>query len=335
MRRLLYILFFCFSYSQAQEKQGDANWHLTVADSFDKKGLANATISFKDKKYLISDVYGRVDVPLNIFADGDTIRISCIGYKTTEFKYFRKQPLPDTIALVGSHVVLGEVSISSVASQKMLLGDIKKKYNTHRAPNPSQEFILFIPNENKIKGTIKSIEYVLNDVLKGIDMPFKVNLYTKDKNDLFPDQRLLKDSLIVRNPQKSQHLSVDISRYGIKFPQEGVLVSFETLDTSYYKDSTFYKGPQGQRWIRKMPGIDMDLKQANNYSVDYGKKDRKTSYSMVMGVDAKASPEFLKFTSYVFADGNNLAISLTIIPSSEHLEGNSESLDSGADLIQK
>jgi hypothetical protein len=298
------------SFAFAQQKQTSLNlWHLTVVDSVTAKGIDRVTVSINKKRYYTTDVNGVIDINRSLINQDDNIIFSCIGYKSNVIVPGINHRFPDTIKLLASVRSLKEVKISLLKPMETTIGDIKKSYNSHRVPNPEEEFVQYIPNNKKITGIITSIEYVLNDELHGIEMPFKVGLYTKSKKSIFPDEELIKDSIIVYNPQKKRQLSVDISRYNIQLPEDGVIVTFETLSPKYYgKDSIWYKG----RNHLKMPGIDMDLKEKDSYPTDFEKHDRKGPYSMVINVNDKWSSEEVKFHSYIFTEGNNLAITLTV-----------------------
>lgn len=318
MRKLLFtvILIAIADIAFSQQKNNQRVWHLTIVDSTTAKGIDKVTVAINKIKYFTTDIDGKINLNKTPISYNDTITISCVGYKSVMLMPGIDNKYPDSVRLSVSVKSLREVKVGSF--EGITIGDIKKSYNTHRVPNPDEEFAQFIPNDKKIKGTISSIQYVLNDELHGIEMPFRVGLYTKSPNNIFPDRQLINDTIIVSNREKKRRVSVDVSGYNIELPENGVIVSFETLPASNYKDSIWYdKKPQGNRWIRKMPGIDMDLKKKDDYSIDREKPDRKGPYSMVIFVNDKWSFEEVKFRSYVFIEGTNLAITLTIKPNQE------------------
>ncbi len=161
---------------------------------------------------------------------------------------------PDTVRLSASVTSLKEVKVSATKPIETIIGDVKKSYNTHRITWPNSAYAQFIPNEKKIKGTITSVEYVINDELHGIERPFRVRLFTKSKTSLSLDRELIKDSIIVYNPKKERRISIDISKYNVQLPEDGVIVIFETLSPSYYGNDSIWIN--GQKFL-KMPGIDM------------------------------------------------------------------------------
>ena len=287
-------------------------WKLTIVDGNTSRGIEGVNISVNKTRNFISNVNGSATIDAGNTYPIYSLTITCVGYKSISILPADLK-LADTIKLFPSITSLEGVNIHSSTLKGTTAGDIKKEYNSHRVPNPQEEFVQYIPNDKGITGIITAIIYVLNDELKGIEMPFKVGLYTKNKADIFPGRKLITDSIIVYNTEKKKKVSVDISKYHIPFPENGVIVSFETLSPDYYKDSILdTKKPFGKRWYRKMPGIDMDLKQKDKYPTDYAKQNRQSPYSMVINTRDKWSADAVKFHSYLFADGNNLAITLKI-----------------------
>jgi hypothetical protein len=311
MYKLLLLLLVPSNFAFSQQKVSKQNlWHLTVADDISLKGIDKATLSI-NKTHYITNANGVIIIDKTTINQGDSIIISCIGYKSRLMKPGLGNQYPDTIRLLISVTTLKEVAVHSTKSKGVILGDLKEKYNTHRTLQPEQEMVQFIPNDKKIKGTITEVEYVLNDELHGIEMPFKVSLYLKSNGSIFPGEELTKDSIIIYNPEKKRTVTVDISKYNIQFPKDGVIVTFETLSPAYYKkDLTWYQG----RWELKMPGIDMDLKKKGDYPIDLQKKDRTGPYSMVISVADKWDPEEVKFHSYIFSEGINAAITIKVSP---------------------
>lgn len=309
----LLLITFCISTSAfSQEKNTPALWHLTIVDSATKQCIVRATVSVDSGKYLSTNEHGQISLRKDLLYKTDTLRISSVGYRTAVFIPGFRVKLPDTIRLVAVVTVLKEVAINPNSPRGIILGDFKKKYNTHRVTSPDDKYLQYVPNDVKTKGIITSVEYVINDELHGIEMPFRLGLYTKNQNSPFPDHALITDTIIVYNPERKTHLSVDISKYNIQLPEDGVMVALETLSPAYYgKDSVWYYGQKRAR----TPGIDMDLKKKGDYAAHVKDlSDRKTTYSMVIDTADEWDLNQLMMHSYLYDDGNNYAITITIVP---------------------
>lgn len=299
------------NYAFSQERSKSTIWHLTVIDSATSKGVAKATISINKARYFSTDNNGTVYINKDLIGLKDSVGISCIGYKSVCLRPNINHKFPDTVKISFSITELNIVNVGQNQPALVVMGDVKKKYNTHRITGPSESQAQFIPNDKNIKGTITSVQYVVNDQLHGIELPFRVRLFTKMKDSITLDKELTTDSIIVYNPEKKQTLSVDISKYNIQLPKEGVIAIFETLAPSFYgKDSVWYD--DGRKYP-KSPGIDMDQTK-NNWEIDRDKIDRKTSYSMVGPEADRWNLDTVYDQWYVYRDGNNFAITITVVP---------------------
>jgi len=315
MKKFCFLLLItsCISTSAfSQEKITSAFWHLTIVDSATNQGIVRAAISVDSGKYLSTNERGQIFLRKDLLYKTDTLHISSIGYGSAVFIPGFRTVLPDTIRLVRTAIALKEVAVSPGSTRGLVLGDFKKRYNSHRVTSPDEKYLQYIPNNTKTKGVITSIEYVINDELRGIEMPFRVGIYTKNKTNPFPDHALITDTIIVYNHERKTHLTIDVSKYNLQLPDDGVLVALETLPQRYYRnDSLLHYGQKRAR----TPGIDMDLKKKGDYSAHpHDKEDRKTTYSMVMDAEGKWSNEQILFSSYMYDNGNNFAITITIAP---------------------
>jgi len=281
-----------------------------VADNISGKGIDKATLSVNEKIYFSTNANGAVNIDKSTLKARDSIIISCVGYKSKTIKSVIGNSYPDTIKLSASVTILNEVTVKTT-SKEIILGDVKKRYNARRALQPEDQLLQFIPNDKNIKGTITAVEYVLNDMLHGIETPFKVRLYLKRKGSVFPGEELTKDSIIVYNPEKKRRVTVDISKYNIPFPEDGVMVVFETLSPRYYKKDLAWKY---DRQELKMPGIEMDFKNKDEYTIDYEEQDRKGPYVMVISLSSKRDFTEAKHYSYVYTEGISAAITIIVSP---------------------
>lgn len=259
----------------AQQKQENNLWHLTIADSTTGKGIDRATVTLKSNT-VATDVQGGVNFNRQAFSEKDTIRISSVGYKTSFYVFRKNRVAPDTLKLSGSVVALQAVEIKSSVPVTINLGDVKKVYKGRYLPIPNEELARYIPNEKKLTGTITRLEFVVNDGLKGIEMPFKVQLFTKRDHEMYPEKEMISDSLIIYNKTRQTHLSIDVSKYQLELPENGFFIVFETLSPAWYSKKTVRFIDQD---MIRVPGLDKDY--VGKSLVDFDEKDRKgASYSL-------------------------------------------------------
>lgn len=224
-------------------------WNFTVVDSVNKKSLTAVTITSGQNSF-ITDSDGKVGIRKSFLSMNKFIKFSSIGYKT--LSYLQTGQFPDTITLSPSIQILKEVVIAPDVPKKLVFGNVNDSYKGGYLPGPDQEIAEYFPNKDKITGTITSVEFMLLDGHKGIKRPFGVHLYRKSKISIYPQEDLLRDSVIVYNPKGLSMVSVDLSKYDIQLPEDGFFISLQTLPAIWYgKDMIQINGHE----FYKVPGI--------------------------------------------------------------------------------
>lgn len=295
---LLTFLMLGSDFTFSQQKNGSALWHLTIVDSATSKGVERATVSGISTYNFITDHNGVINIDKGFIDQRNNIRISCIGYRSVFYKPEGKYP--DTLRLSATMTILNEVTINSRSKDK-LLGNINQEAKGGYYPGPNEEIVEYIPNNEEISGIIISVNYVLLNGYKNIAKPFKVNLYSKSKDSMYPAEALIKDSIIVYNTKSLTMVKVDISKYNIQIPGDGFFIGFETLSSSWYGND-FYK-TNGREYLR-VPGIKGTFKEGNfRYG---GTKRTGVKYSLHRHTDNTP----LEWA--IFEDGTDFAIGATI-----------------------
>jgi len=316
---VLFLLMISASRVFSQDVGDSAVWHLRVIDSVTNKGIEKATLNINNEKHLIADVNGVIIVNKKWINPKAILNISCVGYKPVLLKQTENGPLPSIIKLSASMIDLQEVSVSALNSQIKFESEIKS-YDYHRTLDPDDSFLQFIPNNNNVKGTIASIEYLMHDATQAIEKPFRVRLYSKSKGSIKPDRELLEDSLIVYNTEKKKIFSVDLLKYNIPLPEDGVIAVFETLDESFYgTDSVWYndgrrRGYGLRGYLRKIPGVDMHITKKGFMADSQKLVDRADPFSMCGPSVSKVNLEERWYQWYVFTEGTTFGISITVRP---------------------
>jgi hypothetical protein len=311
-------LLFCFinSVGYAQVK-GNANLNLKISiiDSVSNLSIDRVAIKLNGVDTYVSNTQGIVKFQ-NSLTPYDTLTFSCVGYLTKKLAANDPMFVSGHIYLKPANSTLAEVKIVGKQYKTISLGNNQTKYNWHRVLHPGQMLAQYIPNTQNLSGIILAINYVVNDEVLGIDKPFRVGLYTKSDGAIFPDSVLLSDTVIVYNPKKSRTIRVDLSGYKIKFPQNGVIATFEILDTlsTGENEKVWYHN----RWEYKSPGIDIYINQKGYYAWDPDKNDRKDAFCMVLHTNNIFENHKLivtgrnQFMSYLFPEVVQSSITITI-----------------------
>lgn len=205
----------------AQEKSKH-EYFVFTQDGLPTQGV-NITIQYNDKtEHLISDSDGRY-MPLK----GNILRIilSHIGYKT--------------MTLEPPFSKITHLELESVALQELSIYKKKEELTTHRNFGFETTVVTYFPStQNDIGRLITFLKYNTINIgdVKGLKyLPFKVNIFTIDTVNGLPHKKLLPDGIIVKRTNERKWINVDIKKYNIHMPKEGIFVVFETLPTSYYK----------------------------------------------------------------------------------------------------
>jgi hypothetical protein len=169
-------------------------------------------------------------------AKSDSLKITCIGYEDLVLFNIANLASP-TIELNPNFVVLNEVLVNSTVKTKTIsLGNIEKYKGRYNAGGTKGGILLvYVPNldsdTNKIVTKLKYIlDYVRFDSQKSNKGTVRVRLYSSYDSSIFPKENLLQENIIKTIPLKSdQLLVINISKYQIKFPLNGVFVGLEWL----------------------------------------------------------------------------------------------------------
>lgn len=314
MKQFLLLFLLLSNVVLAQRKMTPSKvWNLIVADSISNKGTEKATVMLGKKKYLVTNIDGTIIVAINDIDFDYGIKISSVGYTSKSLSRLLLNQFPDTIRLGRSLTILKEVKVNFLKPIEIAPGSFSRPASTHMQPDIEIEAAQYIPNQKKITGFISSVSFELNNDAHSIEEPFNVEILAKVNGSIYPDTALLKDSVIVYNSKKEKRLTVDISKYHIRVPENGFFVVFQTLPQNYYsKEKVWYYG----RYAFKVPGINIYLKKKNEFTgyccPENEPPDRTGFYCLSSG--DRNSKLFLPKTKQwiVYEDGINFGISATV-----------------------
>lgn len=172
-----------------------------------------------------------------LVAKNDSLKISCIGYKDCIVKNFESLN-SSIIELSPNFILLDEVVIKSTSKGSTYeLGNtgIKDKYSAQGGTKGSV-LLVFFPNIDSSKTKrITKLKYELGSIYKRENEKInkgmvRVRLYSSTDTAIFPKSEMLPENIIQTIPLKDrQTLIVDIIKYKINFPANGVFVGLEWL----------------------------------------------------------------------------------------------------------
>lgn len=225
---------------------------ITVKDNATKKNIEWASLSINKKYFLSSSEEGKISLVSSLFKETDSITISALGYLSKTYILKQLNEEITIVYLLPDVQVLNEVVVNSnnVEAKKVVLGYGYNFSIVTTLTGLNTKYAQFIPNNDGLNCKIKELEFILTNAQKGIDQPFRVNIYSRDKISKFPSKELIEDDLIVRNYKKSKKFTVDVSKYNITTPKDGFFIVAETLNEEYYSNKevvvhnrSFYRLP--------------------------------------------------------------------------------------------
>lgn len=186
------------------------------------------------KSGTFSDSLGRFS--MHISSNATALQVSAIGYKNKTIPIDQNDNLSDVhIVLTNETIHLKEVVISStIFKPKQTALGPRKKISGHigfcELFNLKSKVGLYIPNPEQIRGELESIEFYVKKEGDEPNRLVRLRIYSVDEN-LYPAQDLLLSNIIlqVKNSKKYQSIKIDVEKYKIPIPSNGIVIALEVV----------------------------------------------------------------------------------------------------------
>lgn len=221
-----------------------------IRDSLSGEPLPYATVEIFDLKTgTITDKDGKFTLQLasDDFNPDNTIRFSYVGYEPAAMTIQNFMESAKIISLHENPVILDEIKVIPGKYSTMIVGVEDMQPQSLQYANVfSGNKGNFIGNRKKKPGWIKSVSYYIQD--DGYPTtPFRVRIYGVDEHNK-PGKDILNKNVIV-SAKRPGWLKVDLSEYNIPFPEEGLFVMMEWInsgDKFYFEKEVRVKGKNGE-----------------------------------------------------------------------------------------
>ena len=230
--KILYLLLLSCCLGFAQIKQDFIFGE--VRNSTDGQSIADVNVVLKDSTAIfttITDANGKFKFPKTTLSKKAKLEMSCIGFETKNFNASNQQ----IFYLNEKTEVLNTVLIKK-ETKKMSIIESLIPYERNLGFNAIA--VNFFPfDEVNMAHKITKLRYHIIDMggVKGLKyLPFKVNLYSCDSLGM-PNEKILKDDILAKKDNNKIWFEIDISKYNIKIPKQGIYVAFIVLDKKDYK----------------------------------------------------------------------------------------------------
>jgi hypothetical protein len=216
-------------------------------------GIPYSSIEFKSKKGGIAcNEKGIYHWKIKNFTtkDKDTLIIRSMGYISKEVPIGIMLDTLQSVILQRKIFELDEVVISNnikaYNKKEKIAGNNNKPKGAFGFITPGREIAIFIKDTNLVNKRIQSASYFISNKAGIPTTPFRVRIYSVNKQTGLPENDLLKKQIIF-TPKNSGWINIQIND-DIVFPENGVFVSMEYIytDDKYYSTDNWGTEYYGQ-----------------------------------------------------------------------------------------
>jgi len=242
MKRIFIFLLFITHISNSQTIKG------IIKDSLTQAPLAYSSIALLNNKGTYSDENGNFELDIRNYIY-DTLKISTVGYKSKIIPlniFKNKEIIKLNIFLSSKIEELEEVVISSKKikyKNKVTLGE-ERDGNIDKSSLIGYETCIKIDNPKKINGKIKRVYVELKKNKKANYIAtFNVKFYEFDSKKNLPGKELYNKNIFIEPKNKKYRLWINLKDFNIKFPENGVCVGIEMVNTIGKVEKYAFFGP--------------------------------------------------------------------------------------------
>lgn len=226
------------------------------------EGVAFATISLSPTDGLYTDLTGGFS--LENESIGNSIIVSCVGFKMdtilVQTKELKISLLPKTLALAPIVISDGKIKSTRVGAPK------KRKGNVTFWALPGSQWALFVPAEAGKSGSLMTmIHYQLDkghlSSSEAANSFFRIHLY--ENNAGFPGRDLL-GNMIVHPDRITGWQSIDISKFHLMFPKNGLFISMEWLPNAPSSNYEYSKIGSKEKFTGTQYGFKLNGHEPSN-----------------------------------------------------------------------
>jgi len=212
----------------------------TVLDSISLNPISFATISFGNGNGTFADANGIFTFSKKWYADIDTLYISALGHQELTVP---TGTMPKKILLSQNIAELNEVVVVAEKKRKYktkkIPSEVHNDYFRSWLPTVESEIAVFFqknkPNDTKIASVYLPIKVESSNQNskkpQSFSTIFKMQFY--DNVNGYPGNRLPHEDIIFRVTDKDKtNFELDINKYGIYIPKNGIFVSIQVLGYS-------------------------------------------------------------------------------------------------------
>ncbi|HEX3006764.1 MAG TPA: carboxypeptidase-like regulatory domain-containing protein [Bacteroidales bacterium] len=202
----------------------------SVLSAANEEPVAFASVQLRNsRRGTVAAIDGKFEITASAAEMDDSVSFYCIGYDTRTISVKSLSSLGlYNIFLTPRSVELKTVEHTTKKAQVHKEGNRGVATGSLYLDTHGQQVALFIENKKKLKGRIKTVSYYLSG--KGnTEAPFRIRIYGVNAERNCPGEELLPDIVVVKPQVRRGWCRIDLSKYNIRFSEEGVFVAMEGI----------------------------------------------------------------------------------------------------------
>lgn len=213
----------------------------TVKSSDDQTPLAYVNVSILNKKIgTNTNSKGEFSLALQKYKQ-DTLLISHIGYESKKLTIITLLKHPEhyqNLFMNSAYEAIDEVVLQVKNKKyggKHSLGLRKKWFSSRVGVQFGMEQAIYIPNDKDKPGKVEEVSFWVGEedqmFYNSRFTWFRIKFYNYDKLNQEPGKLLSYETLLIKpEGNTEQHLKIEVSKYAIPFPKNGICVVIETIN---------------------------------------------------------------------------------------------------------
>lgn len=223
-----------------------------VVEAGTDKHLPGAVITLAGERTgTKTDARGYFRLPMMKERATDTLELMAAGYQAQRLPVERGPGsgwVTAGMVKKSTPITRDAASAATAAPRVVTLGSkATKKSDGMMQGYPGTQYALWIKNDGEA-GVLKSVGFFI-DALGFPGEPFRVHIYKALPDGKGPGEEILTDKIVVSAPKGGQWFTIDVSKYYLTLPKDGVFVAMEWLvagESFVASDSKEEYTPYGQ-----------------------------------------------------------------------------------------
>lgn len=209
--------------------------------------LEYVNVAFQSKNIGVStNSKGFFSIELKEAYLSDSLLVSYLGYTTQKIALTTfLSNVNKTIVLLKDNTILDEVFLEIKKykyTATKTLGEKKKLFQYGNSVPFGYENAIFIENKKKRAGKIEAVKILFKQQESKIydvhSAYFQIKFYKRDPLIMAPNKLLSSKKIIIKPVNKTQVFNLDVSKFNILLPKEGVFVSITPVNPNLEKPKT-------------------------------------------------------------------------------------------------